>query len=103
VCAREVWTEGGFTLLFQEWGRGSDVLLEQVQLSFSLRNKFIILLLCGLLVNNNTSSKFCVFKSFTGYTDYGGYVVKRDSAYTHIRLNDHIVASRSVFVLCFHP
>ena len=28
----------------------------------------------------------CVFKSLTGYTDYGGYVVKRDSAYTHIKL-----------------
>jgi hypothetical protein len=38
------------------------------------------------------------FKSLTGYTDYGGYVAKRDSAYTHIRDNDHIVAGRSVFV-----
>jgi hypothetical protein len=38
----------------------------------------------------------CVFKSHTGYTDYGGYVVKRDSAYTHVRVNDHIVAGRSV-------
>jgi hypothetical protein len=32
-----------------------------------------------------------------------GYVVKRDSAYTHIRVNDRIVAGRSVFVLRFHP
>jgi hypothetical protein len=34
----------------------------------------------------------CLFKSLTGYTDYGGYVVKRDSAYTHIRVNDHAIA-----------
>jgi hypothetical protein len=49
----------------------------------------------------------CVFKSLTGYIDYGGYgdygdyggyVVKRNLAYTHIRVNDHIVAGRSVFV-----
>ena len=40
----------------------------------------------------------CVFKSLTGYTDSGGYVVKRDSAYTHISVNDHIVAG-SVFLL----
>jgi hypothetical protein len=38
----------------------------------------------------------CVFKSLTGYNDYGGYTVKRDSTYTHIRVNDHIVADRSV-------
>jgi len=50
----EVWTEGGFTLaLFQGWGVGSEVLLEQVQLNFSFRNKFIILP-CGLPVDNNT-------------------------------------------------
>jgi len=77
---------------------GNEELLEQVQLNFSLRNKFIILHLCGLLVENNTFSKMCIFKSITGYTDYGGYVVKRDSAYTHIRVNDHTVAGRSVFV-----
>ena len=76
----------------------SEALLERAQLNFSFRNKFIILLPCGLLVDNNTFSKMCVFRSFTGYTDYGGYVVKRDSAYTHIRVNDSIVASRSVFV-----
>jgi hypothetical protein len=77
---------------------GSEELLEQVQPNFSFRNKFIILHPCGLLVENNTFSKMCVFKSIPGYTNYGGYVVKRDSAYTHIRINDHIVASRSVFV-----
>jgi hypothetical protein len=77
---------------------GSEELLEQVQLNFSFRNKFIILHLCGLLVESNTFSKMCVFKSLTGYSDYGGYVVKRDSAYTHIRANDHIVAGRSVFL-----
>jgi len=98
VCAGEVWTEGDFTLaLFQGWGMASEVLLEQVQLNFSLQNKFIILP-CGRLVDDNTFSKMCVFKSLTGCTDYGGYVVKRDSAYTHIRVNDHIVAGRSVLV-----
>jgi len=40
----------------------------------------------------------CVFKSLTGDTDYGGYFVKRDSAYTHIKVNDHIVSDGSVFV-----
>ena len=99
MCAGEVWTEASFTLaLFQGWGMGSEELLEQVQLNFSFRNKFIILHPCGHLVDNNTFSKMCVFKSFTGYTDYGSYVVKRDSAYTHIRVNDHIVTGRSVFV-----
>jgi len=29
--------------------------------------------------------------------------MKRDSAYNHIRANDHIVAARSVFILHFHP
>jgi hypothetical protein len=77
---------------------GSEVLLEQVQLNFSFRNKFIILLPCGHPVDNNTFSKVCIFKSLTGYTDYGGYGVKRDSAYTHIRVNDYIIAGRSVLV-----
>jgi hypothetical protein len=99
VCAGEVWTEGGFTLaLFHGWGRGSEVLVEQVQLNFSFLNKFIILLPCGLLADNSTFSKMCVFKSLTGYTDYGGYVMKRDLAYTRIRVNDHTVARRSVFI-----
>jgi hypothetical protein len=54
VCAGEVWTVGGFTLaLFQGWGMGSEVLLEQVKLNFSFQNKFIILS-CGRLVHNNT-------------------------------------------------
>jgi hypothetical protein len=51
-CATEVWTKGGFTLaLFQGWGLGREVLLEQVQLNFSFRYKFINLP-CGLLVDN---------------------------------------------------
>ena len=66
MCVGEVWTEGGFTLaLFQGWGVGSEVLLEQVQLNFSSLNKFTILLPCGLLVDN-TFSKMSVFKSLTG-------------------------------------
>jgi len=70
VCAGEVWTEGVFTLaLFQGWDLGSEVLLEPVQLNFSCGNKFMILFPCGLLVDNNTLSKMCVFKSLTGYTD----------------------------------
>ena len=51
----------------------SEVLLEKVQLNFSFQNKFIILLPCGLLVDNNTFSKMCVFKRLTSYTEYGGY------------------------------
>jgi len=66
ACAGEVWTEGGFTFtLFHGWGVGSEVLLEQMQLNFNFWNKFIILLPCGLLVDNNTFSKMCVFKSHT--------------------------------------
>jgi len=49
---------------------GSEVLLEQVQLIFSFRNKFKTLLACGPLVDNNTFSKMCIFKSLTGYTNY---------------------------------
>ena len=57
MCAGEVWIEGGFTLaLFRGWGGGSEVLLEQLQLNFSFRNKFIILP-SGLLVDSNTFSK----------------------------------------------
>jgi hypothetical protein len=52
---------------------GCEVLLEQVQLNFSFRNKFMTLLPYGHPVDNNTFSKICVFKSLTGYTDYGGY------------------------------
>jgi hypothetical protein len=52
---------------------GSEVLLEQVRLNFSFRNKFTILLPCGRLVDNNRFSKMWVFKSLTGYTGYGGY------------------------------
>jgi len=74
ACAGEVWTEGDFTLaLFQGWGMGSEELLEQVQLNFSFRNKFITLLPCGHPVDSNTFSKICVLKSLTDYTDYGGY------------------------------
>jgi len=47
---------------------GSETLLEQAQLNFSFRNKFIILLPCGLLVNNNTFLKMCLFRSLTGYS-----------------------------------
>ena len=75
----EVWTEGGFTLsLFQEWGVGIEVLLEKVQLNFSFRNKFVIVLLCGLLADNDTFSKMWVFKSLTGYTDFGGYETRNE-------------------------
>jgi hypothetical protein len=52
---------------------GSEVLLEQVQLNFSFRNKFTLLLACGRLVDNNTFSTMCIFKCLTGYTEYGGY------------------------------
>jgi len=51
---------------------GSEEVLEQAQLNFSFRNKFIIILPCGFLLNNNTFSKMCVFISLTGCIDYGG-------------------------------
>jgi hypothetical protein len=43
-------------------GWGSEVLSEQVQLNFSFPYKCIIVLLCGLLVDNNTHLKMYVFK-----------------------------------------
>ena len=62
ACAGEVWTEGGFTLaLFPGWGMGSEVLLEQMQLSFSFRKTFIILLLCGAFQQTTTRFKKCAF------------------------------------------
>ena len=41
--------------------------------NFSVWNKFIIVPPCGLLVDNKTFSKLCVFRSLTGYIDGGGY------------------------------
>ena len=74
MCAGEVWTEDGFTLvLFQGWVVGSEVLLEQVQLNFSFGNKFTNLLPCGILVDNNTFSKMFVFKSLTDHIGNGSY------------------------------
>jgi hypothetical protein len=73
---------------------GSEVLLEQVQLNFSCRNKFIILLPCGLLVDNNTFSKMCVLKSLAGYTDCGGY----ENRNAHFLI---IVKSKVMKILCW--
>jgi len=50
---------------FRDGALGGEVLMEQVQLNFSLQNKFIILLLCGFLVDNNTFSKMYLFKLVT--------------------------------------
>jgi len=61
--------------------------LEQVQLNFNFRNKFIILFPCGRLVENNTFSKMCVFKSLTGYTVYGGYENRNVHFLIIIKLN----------------
>ena len=55
-------------------GWRSEVLLEEVQFNFSFRKRLIIFLPCGLLLDNNTFSKMCDFKSLTGCAD-GGYVV----------------------------
>jgi len=41
---------------FRGWVVGSEVLLEQVQLNFSFWSKFIILLSCGPVVDNNAFS-----------------------------------------------
>jgi hypothetical protein len=92
ACAVKVYTEGGFTLaLFRGWGMESEELLEQVQLNFSFRNKFTILLPCSRLVDNNTFSKMCVFKSLTGYTDYGGY--ENQNAYFLIIMKSKVMKS----------
>jgi len=50
----------------------SKALLEQAQLNFSCRNKFIIVLPFGFLVDYNIFSKMCISKSLSGYTEYGG-------------------------------
>jgi len=71
---------------------GSEVLLELVQLNFSFRNKFIILLLYGLLVDNDTFLKTCFFKSLTGCTDYGGYENRNEHFYNNkIRVNEELM------------
>jgi hypothetical protein len=44
--------------------------------NFSFPNMFIIVLLWGHQVDNNTFSKVCIFKSLTGYTYDGGYKTK---------------------------
>jgi hypothetical protein len=63
VCLERIWTKGGFILaLVQGYGVGSEVLLEQAQLNFSLCNKFIIVCLQVLLVDNNTFLNMCIFK-----------------------------------------
>ena len=76
---------------FRGGGVGSKVLLEQVQIIFSYRNKFIILFPCGLLVDSNTFSKMCVFKSLTGYTDYGGY--ENQNAHFSIIIKSEVMKS----------
>ena len=70
----DIWIEGGFIrALFQRWDRGVKYCWNRCSSNFSFRNKFIIVLPCGLLVDNNTFSKIWVFKSRTGYTVDGGY------------------------------
>jgi hypothetical protein len=79
---------------------GSDVLLEQVLLlNFSFRNKLIIVLPCGLLVDNNTFSKMCVFKSLTGYTDDGGY--ENRNAFIVIIIIIIIIKPKAMKSLCW--
>ena len=92
MCFGGIWTEGGFTLtLFHGWGGWSEVLLEQVQLNFSFRNKFKTVFSCGLLVDNNTFSKMCVFKSLTDYTDDGGYENRNVHFYNKIKVNEDLM------------
>jgi len=55
--------------LVSGWDVGGEVLLEEVQLNFSFRNKFIIFLPYGRLVDSNTFLKMCIFKSLISYTD----------------------------------
>jgi len=51
-------TQGGFVLaLFQGWGGGVKYCWKMFSTDFSFRNKVIIFLSCGLLVDNNTFLK----------------------------------------------
>ena len=71
---------------------GSEVLLEQVQLNFSFRNKFIILLPYGLLLDNNTLLKMCILKSLTRYTCHGGYGNRNEHFYNNkIKVNEELM------------
>jgi len=48
-------TQGGFApALFQGWGGGVKYHWNMCSSNFSFQNKFIIFLLCCLLVDNNT-------------------------------------------------
>jgi len=53
-------------LLLLPWsqgrGGGSDILFEQVHSNFNFPSKFVIVLLCRLLVDSNTFLKMCIFK-----------------------------------------
>ena len=59
--------------------------------NFSFRNKFTIVHPCGLLVDNNTFSKMCIFKSLTGHTDDGGY--ENQNAYVVIIIKSKAMKS----------
>jgi hypothetical protein len=72
------------------WGR--EVLLDQVPLNFSFRNKFIIVLPCGLLVDNNTFSKMCIFRGLAGYPDEVGY----ENRNTYVFIIIHLKAMKSL-------
>ena len=62
VNGRHLARESFYSSWFRGRVGGSEVLLEQVQLNFSFRSKFIIVLPCGLLVDKNTFLKTCIFK-----------------------------------------
>jgi len=68
-------------VLLSPWfrvGWGSEVLLEQAQLNFGFRNKFIIVLPCGLLVDSNTFLKIVFLKCVTVYTEDAGYKKRKE-------------------------
>jgi len=58
-------------VLFQGWG--VKYCWNRWSSNFSFRNKFVIVLPRCLLVDNNTFSEMCVFKSLAGYIDDGCY------------------------------
>ena len=74
MCWGGIWAESGFTVaLFQGWGGGRVKYCWNRCGLTELRNKSIIVLICGLLVDNNRFSKLCIFKNLSGYTGDGGY------------------------------
>jgi len=66
-------TKGGFALaLFQGWGGEVKCCWKMCSYNISFRNKCIVFLSCGLLIDSNTFYKLCYLKVLLA-TDDGDY------------------------------